>query len=259
MRIFKRTLTALPVIPAAVVGVLVAQVMRTAHRSDLPSFPNQDPSGLFGSPTLPALRIVALGDSSITAPGVEDLDNAWVRRIALALADIYRVELISVAVGGAKACDVVEGQLAEAVELAPDIAILSVGANDAIRAASPRQYRKKVRRILSGLDQVGAATVVLGVGDLGSIPRLPAMLRPFLTKRAAEFNEAAAAVTAKFPRAVKVATSGPLSTAFWDDPGLFAGDQFHVGDEGHAIFAEQILPAVRAALAIARRVPSSRT
>jgi hypothetical protein len=42
-----------------------------------------------------------------------------------------------------------------------------------------------------------------------------------------------------------------MSTAFWEDPGLFAGDQFHVGEKGHAIFADQVLPSVRAALAIA--------
>ena len=207
---------------------------------------------MFGDVDLPPLCIVALGDSSITAPGVEDLDNTWVRRIALALSDTYRVELISVAVGGAKARDVIDGQLAEAVRLEPDIAVLSVGANDAIRATSPDRYRGEIRRILSDIDQVSGAIVVLGVGDLGSIPRLPAMLRPFLTRRAARFDDAAATVAAEFQRAVKVATVGPISTAFWEHPDLFAGDQFHIGDEGHAVFAEQVLPAVRAAVAIVR-------
>ena len=247
----KRALATLPVIPAAAAGVLISQILRAAHRSDLPSFPNQDPSGTFGQPDLPPLRLVALGDSSITAPGVADLDNTWVRRIAITLSDTYRVELISVAVGGAKARDVIEGQLAKAVELAPDIAIVSVGANDAIRTPSPGRYRGELRRIVSDLDSVCGATVVLGVGDLGSIPRLPSMLRPILTRRAATLNEVAAAVSTEFPRVVKVATSGPMSTAFWEDPDLFAGDQFHVGEKGHAIFAGQALPAVRAAVAIA--------
>lgn len=253
MRTLRRALTALPAIPVAVTGVLVVQVMRAAHRSDLPSYPNQDPSGTFGNPDLPPLRIVALGDSSITAPGIEDLDNTWVRRVAIALSKQHRVELISVAVGGSKARHVIESQLAAAIKLEPDIAILSVGANDAIRGSSPSRYREETRRILSDLEQACGAVVVIGVGDLGSIPRLPTMLRPFLTWCAARFDRAAAAAAAEFQQAVKVPTVGPMSTAFWEDPGLFAGDQFHVGEEGHAIFADQVLPSVRAALAIAGR------
>ncbi len=249
----KRVLTAFPAVPAALVGVLVVQVMRAAHRSDLPSYPNQDPSGTFGEPDLPPLRIVALGDSSVTAPGIDDLDSTWVRRVAIALSKQHRVELISVAVGGSKARDVIAEQLAEAVRLQPDIAIVAVGANDAIRASSPGRYRGEIRRIVSNLDEVSGAIVVIGVGDLGSIPRLPKMLRPFLTRCAARFDAAAAAAAAEFPRAVKAPTVGPMSTAFWEDPGLFAGDQFHAGQEGHAVLAEQVLPSFRAALAISRR------
>ena len=253
MSTLKRVLAALPAVPAAAVGVLIVQVMRAAHRSDLPSYPNQDPSGTFGDPDLPPLRIVALGDSSITAPGIDDLDNTWVRRVAIALSKQHWVELISIAVGGSKARDVIAAQLAEAIRLQPDIAIVAVGANDAIRGSSPGRYRGEIRRIVSDLEQVSGAIVVIGVGDLGSIPRLPKMLRPFLTRCAARFDAAAAAAAAEFPQAVKVPTVGPMSTAFWEDPGLFAGDQFHVGDGGHAIFADQVLPSIRAALAISRR------
>lgn len=253
MPTLKRALTALPAVPATVMGVLAAQLLRAAHRPDLPSFANQDPSGTFGEPGLPPLRIVALGDSSVTAPGIENLDDTWVRRVSIALSKQHRVELISVAVGGAKARDVIEDQLADAMRLQPDIAIVAVGANDAIRASSPGRYRGEIRRIVSDLERTSGAIVVIGVGDLGSIPRLPAMLRPFLTWCAARFDRAAAAATAEFQQAVKVATVGPMSTAFWEDPGLFAGDQFHASERGHAIFADQALPAVRAALAIARR------
>ncbi len=247
----------LSILPAAAAGLVIVQILRTVRRADLPSFANQDPSATFGRSDLPPLRIVALGDSSITAPGVENLDNTWIRRIAIAFSGIHRVELISVAVGGAKARDVIEGQLAEAARLAPDVAIVSVGANDAIRTPSPERYRRDLRRILSELDQAGRAIVVLGIGDLGSIPRLSSMLRPILIRRAARFNGIAASVAAEFGRAVKVPTTGPISTAFRQDPGLFAGDQFHIGDEGHSIFAQQALPAVRAALVIARGTAKS--
>lgn len=116
-------------VPVAAAAVVATQVFRAAHRPDLPSYPNQDPSGRFGDPALPPLRIVALGDSSITAPGVSDIDNVWIRRVARMLSDRYHVDLISLAVGGSKASDVLEGQLAEAIRLQPDVAVVSVGAD----------------------------------------------------------------------------------------------------------------------------------
>jgi len=248
----RRTLKLLPTAIAAGLAFLAVQVLRAAHRNDLPSFPNQDPSGTFGDPMLPRLRIVALGDSSITSPGIEDLDDTWIRRTARGFTDRFQVELIAVAVGGSKARDVVEGQLDEAVSLKPDISIVSVGANDAIRATTPAGYRADLERIVRGLEDAGSVVVLMGVGDLGSIPRLPPTLRPILTRRAASFNDQAETIAARTSTTVKINVSGRISTAFWDDPGLFGPDQFHAGPRGHAVFAEEILPAVRAALAIAR-------
>ena len=251
MRIVRGALKLVPAAVAAAAGVLVVQVLRAAHRPDLPSFPNQDPSGDFGDPSDPTLRVVALGDSSITAPGIEDLDDTWIRRVAAGLARDRHVELIAVAVGGSKARDVVEGQLAEAVRLEPDVAIVSVGANDAIRATTPASYRADLELIVDSLLGAGAVVVLMGVGDLGSIPRLPMTLRRMLTRRSAALNRGAKAVAARSSHVTKIHTTGRMSTAFWDDPGLFGPDQFHVGPDGHAIFAEEILPAVRAAAAIA--------
>lgn len=248
----RKTLLAVPVIPVAALTAVAAQVLRAALRPDLPSFPNQDPSGRFGDPSLPHLRVVALGDSSITAPGVADLDNIWIRRVARTLSDRYHIELISLAVGGSKAGDVVEGQLAEAVRLRPDVAVVSVGANDALRGVTPERYRRHLETIVTNLATTGAGIMVFGVGDLGSIPRLPPTLRKWATRRSEDFDRVAREVVVSLPRAVKAYTRGRSSTAFFEDPGLFAGDLFHAGDEGHAIFAADAIEAVEAAIALRR-------
>jgi hypothetical protein len=41
-----------------------------------------------------------------------------------------------------------------------------------------------------------------------------------------------------------------MSSAFWEDRSLFAPDHFHAGDDGHAVFAEEAMPAFVAALAM---------
>ena len=66
--------------------VAAGQVLHAAHRPDLPGLQNQDPSGTFGDPSNPPLLVIALGDSSITAPGVVPLDASWIRQAAPARA-----------------------------------------------------------------------------------------------------------------------------------------------------------------------------
>jgi lysophospholipase L1-like esterase len=244
------TLAALPVVGA---GYLLQQVHKAAHRSDLPSFTNQDISGVFGDPTSPPLRIVAVGDSSLTAPGIDDLDDVWLRVLVRRYAESHRVELISLGVGGSRAQDVVDGQLEAAVALRPDIAVITVGANDAIRATPVRRFAALLEHIVARLEEASGAVVVLGIGDLGAIPRLPPRLRPYLSRRGHSFDAACVRVAIAHPRTVKVDARGRMVSAFREDRSLFAADLFHASPSGHAVFAEAAAPALEAAYRIAMR------
>jgi lysophospholipase L1-like esterase len=252
MVIAKRVVASIPIIPAAAAAFVVGQVLRAAHRSDLPSFPNQDVSGEFGDPDLPSLTIVAVGDSSLTAPGVEQLDNVWIRRVIRNYTDRHHVRLVSLAVGGSKAGDIIEGQLATAVDFHPDIAVVSVGSNDAIRGVRVARYARELDHIVTRLEEVSGSVIVLGMGDLGSIPRLPHSLRPYLTRRSLAFNDAAREVALRHPCAIKVYTRGRIWDAFWEDRALFAGDMFHASDDGHEVFGTEAAAAFEAAYAMSR-------
>jgi lysophospholipase L1-like esterase len=238
---------------AAVLGaaVLARQVWRTVHRPDLPSFANQDISGTFGDHSLPLLRIVAVGDSSLTAPGIEDPDDAWLRRLARDYAVRHRVELRSLGVGGSLAGDVVAGPLAAAVAMQPDVAVVSVGGNDVIRAVSLRSFAASLERIVSRLEGASGAVVLIGVGDLGAIPRLPPLLRPLLTQRSALFDRVCDRVAATHERTVKTQARRPRDAALRGDLSLFAADQFHASAAGHAMFAAATAPAFEEAYGLA--------
>jgi len=248
-----RPLLAASSLPLLGAGFLLLQVRRAAHRDDLPSFNNQDISGTFGDPGSPPLRLVAVGDSSLTAPGIDDLDTVWLRRLARRYAESHRVQLISLGVGGSRARDVVEGQLDAAVSLRPDIAVVTVGSNDAIRATSVRRFTADMETIVSRLEAVSGAVMVLGMGDLGSIPRLPPSLRPYLSRRSRGFDAACVKVAVAHPRAVKVHTRGRMVAAFWEDQALFGADLFHASERGHALFVTETASAFEAAYRIALR------
>lgn len=247
----RKTLAAVPALPFAAGAYLATQVVRAARRPDLPSYTNQDPSGTFGDPHLPTIRIVSLGDSSLTAPGVADLDNVWIRRLARSLSDRYRVELVCLAVGGARARDVIEGQLEEAIRLRPTVATVNVGSNDALRGVRLSAYRRRLEVIVERLTATGAGVMVWGVGDLGSIPRFPPALQRIAKARSFAFDRAARDIALRHPGAVKVhAWESEASARFYDEPDLWAGDLFHAGDAGHVMLAEAAAPTFEAAVAI---------
>lgn len=232
------------------VGVFAGQVLRSAHRGDLPSHNNQDPSGDFGDPDLPRLRVVLLGDSSITAPGVDPLDDSWPRRMARYLSDRYHVQLRSVAVGGAKARDVLRDQLEPALEAKADMALVSVGANDALRGTSVARFEREIDTIITTLESAVDMVGVCGIGDLGTVPRLPDLARSMSRVRARSFDAAIRRVAATHPDVVKSRAWGKLWEPFEENPDvIFASDQFHASAAGHAIFAASVIPVVDALLA----------
>lgn len=222
--------------PLAAGAVLAGQMARAIYRDDLPTLENQDPSGHFGDPRSPRLRVVFLGDSSVTAPGVEPLDASWPRQVAIHLGERFYVTALSVAVGGAKARDVLAEQVDAALEVDPDIVYLSVGSNDALRATPVSRFETEYLDIVERLHASVPAVGLSGVGDLGTIPRLPEPMRGVARVRARSIDRAIARVTAQFPRAVK---SNPwvVMEAFVDND-YFAGDLFHASAVGHLLFGE---------------------
>ena len=241
---------AVPAIPLAGAALIIGQILYAAHRPGLPSLENQDPSGRFGSDLLPGMRIVVVGDSSVTAPGVEPIDSIWVRRVAHHLADRYHVELISVAVGGAKSRDVINDQLEAAVHHRPDLAMVSVGANDALRATPVGRFEQEMHTIVSTLHEAATAVALGGIGDLGGIPRLPALASVLARQRAKAFDDALTRVGAAYPRVAKTVTWGPMWAPFSrPDLDVYAPDLFHASGKGHGIFADAAIPVIDALLA----------
>jgi lysophospholipase L1-like esterase len=126
--------------------------------------------------------------------------------MAISLADRYRVELHSVAVGGSKSRDVLASQVHEAMLLEPDIAIVSVGSNDALRATSVARFEREYDQILGLLSSRVPGIAVSGIGDLGSIPRLPALPRSIVRVRGRAFDHAIRRVASRYPGVLKTDT-----------------------------------------------------
>ncbi len=208
-----------------------------------PHQPEFDPSGVFGDSQNADLRVAILGDSSVTAPGVTGPDEIWIRIVCRRLAENRHVILQSFAVGGSRAGDLIAGQMQEAIGFGADLIFVSVGANDAIKGVSKRQFEENLDYLIGRLARTGAVVIQSGVGDLGSIPRLYPPLSHIVSRRALGFDETHWRVAEQHGTAV-VHQRSDASEPWYNDRGLWSPDLFHVSAAGHARWAETIWKTV---------------
>ena len=217
----------------AVVGIETAYaVLRPA-----PELEQFDPSGEFGNPGDPLLKVVVMGDSSVTAPGVSGPEEIWVSLICQKLATDHHVVLRSLAVGGSMAHDLVSDQLDDAIAFDPDLILVSVGANDVLKGVPRRIFARNLDILIGELTKTGAVIVQSGVGVLGTIPRLHPPLSQLVSRRSRRFDDVHWRVAAKHGTTV-VHQRSDDAKMWMKDRELWADDHFHVSAAGHARWAE---------------------
>ncbi len=224
----------------AVAGVVtVGAELALALLWPAPDQPEFAASGSFGPTDGDPLRLAALGDSTLTAPGVVHPDEIWARIVArrLSIRLDRRVDLYSLGEGGATSADVAAHQLPRALELAPHVTLLSVGANDVIRGVPMRRLMRELDFVVGELKRSGSAVVMSGVGDLGSIPRLATPLRQMVTRLGRRADRVHEAVADRHG-VVKADQWTWAASQFRTRPEVWSADRFHPNAAGHRIWAD---------------------
>lgn len=197
-----------------------------------------DASTSLGSGSGGPLRLAALGDSTLTAPGVQDADDIWIRAVARRLSETTGrpVALRSFGVGGSTSADVVRDQLPQAMAFAPHLAVVSIGANDVIRGIPLRRLTENLDLIVGSLRGMGARVVLSGVGDLGAIPRLAPPLRQMASRLGRRADRIHTVVAARHG-AIKAEQWTWASSQFRTRNDVWSPDRFHPNAAGHEIWA----------------------
>ncbi len=229
-------------------GAAATAVQFVRARNGYPWFGDLDPSGHFGDSARPAVDLLLLGDSTCTGSGLDVPEDIWVRQLLPQLTERYHVRLVSVAAGGARVADVLRDQLPAVEGQQWDVAFVSVGANDALRAPSMALVTAQLGPVVDRLLEHSRVVLLAGIGDMGSSPR---MLQPFdavMRFRSWRLDRGHRRVAARRDRVRKV--------DMWADTGLWrsgadlwAADRFHPNRNGHALWAATIYPALDAAIA----------
>ena len=227
---------------------LVAEYLWTTRRP-LPSLTGIDASGRIGAigAAVP-LRVVALGDSTLTGPGLDDPNHIWLPQAFARLGVPGGVELISLAVGGSCAADVAR-RVDEAIELDPDLVVVAVGCNDVIHSTPTRRFAATLDSIVGRLRATGAVVAVANVGDLGTIARLVWPLSRIVTVRSTSIRRAIETTVGRHDGVVLLDVT-PSNSGF-RDRSVFAADLFHPAASGHALWADAVLPHLGRAVELA--------
>jgi lysophospholipase L1-like esterase len=241
------------------VATLGAEALWSARRR-LPSLEGIDATGTVPGrnpgATAP-IRLVALGDSTLTGPGLTDPDDIWLRRALASLGLDRTVDVTSLAVGGSRASDV-RAVVPRALELDPDVVVVAVGSNDAIHGTGYRAFTQALDGIVTALLAQVQAIAVGNVGDLGNVARVPMPLSSVLRQRSIAISRRVEAVVARHDRAVLLDVTA--SNVGFRDRGVFAEDLFHPNERGHELWAQAAEPGLRTVLeGLDRRSDGNRT
>jgi lysophospholipase L1-like esterase len=192
-----------------------------------------------------ALRIVWFGDSLAAGVGTSSPDGAVARQVARRLGRPVDVEVL--AVSGARIADVVDQQLPR-LSGVPDMAIISVGANDVTHLTSLDQFRERYEQFFARLSPT-TIVVVLGVPDMGSATRLAQPLRALAGVRGNQLDVVAHDL-AREHSAAYVNIAAQTGPSFRADPDrFFAADHYHPSDAGYGVWADAIVPVLQWKLA----------
>ncbi len=230
----------------ALAAALATEVLWVAHRR-LPVLAHVDASGVIapvdGDTSSEPLRVVALGDSTLTGPGLPSGEHVWIRT---ALGAVGRsVDVVSLAVSGSRIADV-ERRVDEAIAHRPHLVVVAVGCNDVIHGTAPRQFRAAYDCMLDRLTGGVPVVAVANIGDLGNVARVPHPLKSLLRWRARAFCSIIESVAESYEQAVVLDVTG--SDHVFRDRSVFTADLFHPGEAGHAAWAEAALPGLRLAI-----------
>ena len=180
------------------------------------------------------LKIMVFGDSLFAGYGLSsDADNIPSRLEAALKAGGHDVKVVNAAVSGDTTTDGL-ARLDWSLADKPDLLLLELGANDALRGQDPDKAKANLDQILSRLKAANIPVVLCG------------MIAP---------RNLGAAYSAKFDPMYKELADKyqvPLYPFILDgvalNPALNQGDGMHPNKDGAAIVAQRLLPVVEKAL-----------
>ncbi len=187
---------------------------------------------------------VAVGDSAVEGWGASNPDKGFASLVFSAIKrHAKNPRFYNLGKGGAKVGDVLKHQLDEAINLQPDLVLVSVGANDIMRATRGSSFDKEFKLLLKRLhEETGAKIVVNNIPDITLAPSVPRLFVPFCKIWAKRFNEIIKKYAEEFNAILVDLYSQSLNFKGYKE--FISSDGLHPSDAGYALWANAVITKI---------------
>ncbi|MGH2719083.1 MAG: SGNH/GDSL hydrolase family protein [Actinomycetota bacterium] len=194
-------------------------------------------------PEPPAVRpeldtsVVWIGDSTAAGHGASSPYSGLPQRLSELLGRPGHPVVL--ARGGDRIRDVLLYQVPALGDLAPSVIFISVGANDTVHLTSRSSFRREYEAVLGALP-AGIPVVILGIPDMGALPRLRQPLRALAGRRGRYLDVAVRELAMSRPGLWRyVDICGLTGREVRRSPARYlAADGYHPSDVGYQLCAD---------------------
>ena len=185
---------------------------------------------------------VAIGDSTVEGVGASDPSRSCPALVFEKIKhEKKRAYFYNLGKSGARIRDVVELQLAKAVELKPDLITISVGANDLRHRTKLRHFEKDFYELIKTLKEKTKAEIIISnIPDVSVAPSLSIMVKYLSRFVAKRFNRIINEHAKQF-RCILIDLYTGSKIYGRKSIGLISADGLHPSDKGYALWAKAII------------------
>jgi len=185
---------------------------------------------------------VAIGDSTVEGVGASDPSRSCPALVFEKIKhEKKRAYFYNLGKSGARIRDVVELQLAKAVELKPDLITISVGANDLRHRTKLRHFEKDFYELIKTLKEKTKAEIIISnIPDVSVAPSLSIMVKYLSRFVAKRFNRIINEHAKQF-RCILIDLYTGSKIYGRKSLGLISADGLHPSDKGYALWAKAII------------------
>lgn len=192
--------------------------------------------------------VVAIGDSTIEGIGASKPEKAFAPLVYSSIKQGKKNAVFhNLGKAGAKVQDVIINQLPKAIELKPNLILVSIGANDLMFSKRIFRFGKDFEFLLSTLRQkTQAALFVNNIPDVTIVPIMPKLAFPYYKLMVLNFNYLIKKYTKIF--GVYLIDLYKESRLFKEYKELISQDGLHPSDIGYAIWANAFITKIQSVL-----------